>query len=128
VFAAYGYFVAQSEYPGDVAMLRALTAAGRVRDEALRRGGSPPPDPSWTVALVGFRVQDYAPGAATVTLAALAAPAGNAVTTGQSGSRMAAVPVQLRWEDRDWKVAVDQDGFEPELIDSLAGLVPWSAP
>jgi hypothetical protein len=38
------------------------------------------------------------------------------------------VPVQLRWEDRDWKVAVDQDGFEPELIDSLAGLVPWSAP
>lgn len=128
VFAAYGFFSAQWTYPGDTVMLRALTASGQARDEALKRGGSPPHDPSWSAALVGFRVEDYSPHAATVTIGVLAAPSGSAVNQGQVDSRLAAVPIKLRWERDDWKIVCEPQGFEPELIDSLAGLVPWAAP
>jgi hypothetical protein len=40
VFAAYNFFATQWEYPGDTRMLRALTAAGQVRDDAIRHGGA----------------------------------------------------------------------------------------
>lgn len=129
VFAAYGYFSAQLTWPTDVAMLRELTAQSAARDEALRQGGSPPTDPNKTVELVGFRVLDYSPAAATVLLAARVAPAPSAeMDLGQTASELGAASVRLLWERGDWKVAVEPQGFQAEPLDSIAGLVPWSAP
>jgi hypothetical protein len=59
----------------------------------------------------------------------LATPTDKAAVQGQMGvQRLAAAPLRLRWERGDWKVVAEPEGFSPELIDSLAGLVPWGAP
>lgn len=128
VFAAVNYAALADTYNDDVSMLRQLTAAGEVRDAALRRGGSAPSDPALRLELVGFRVTDYAPAEATVILASrVTAKVGATTDLGPTGARLVSLMVRLRWERSDWKVVADPAGFQAEPLDSIAGLVPWAA-
>ena len=96
VFAAYSYFASAGTYPDDVGLLRELTAAGEVRDAVLRRGGEPRSDPNTHAELVGFRVRDYSPHAATVLLGARVAPKPSAeMDLAQTGSQLASMTLRI---------------------------------
>ena len=123
--AAAGAFAATGVPAMVEPLVRELTAAGPGRDAALRRlaaeglGSGESSDGGAQVA--GFDVVDYAGSSATVDLAFR-------VVTGDGRSGYVSWPVDLRWEDGDWKLVLDPDGGfpRPQQLPGLAGYTPWA--
>jgi hypothetical protein len=80
---------------------------------------SPPqtPVPGTTPAFGGFRFVTYTASDARVEFVALAD--GHAAT----------IPVDVTWQDGDWKINLETSGGQPVLTraNSAAGFIPWSA-
>lgn len=106
-----------------LALVRTLGASGAARDLALRQlASATPTDSSGThIQLAGFSMLNFTSQNTTVDLAfRVATPSNNGYGH---------LPVQLTWQDGDWRVVLSANGDLGENsggLPDLTGYIPWS--
>lgn len=115
LYAAANFLGTSAVDKGDLIIYRDLAAKGQLRDQYL---ASPPPfvgnSADVSIQIGGFRVQSYTAETVTIVL-------GVKISNGAFGS----MTVPLKWEDGDWKLALDS--LAPlSQVNDLAGFIPWS--
>jgi hypothetical protein len=106
-----------------LALVRTLGAPGESREAALRRLATAAPANSspTQIQLAGFSVLTYTQENTTVDLAIrVASP---------SGTGYGHLPLQLTWQDGDWRIVIPASGDLGDNIGplpDLTGYIPWS--
>jgi hypothetical protein len=118
LYAATGFLAAASDPALRLRAVQQLTAAGEGRDRALDLLEETDPGPeSAGLQVVGFTFLNYDPAVAVVDVAM------------SVDATAVHLPITVRWEDGDWKVALPVTGQPFEAIaalPNLTGYVPWA--
>lgn len=116
---AAAYLVTATDGPDAATIMRRQSVPGPAASAYLQQVIATPKgvEPGTSPAIGGFRFISYSPAAASVELL-LVAPGFNA-----------ALPVDVKWQDEDWKIDFERTGGQPEVsrVTGTSGFVPWGA-
>jgi hypothetical protein len=114
------YLAYSTDGPDAVSVLKSQAVDGPIARAYIAQFTATPRAnmPSGVPNVAGFRFVSYTPTAARIELLLLA-------STNDSYSS----PVDLTWQDGDWKINLESAGSVPQIvkIDGPAGFIPWSA-
>ncbi|WP_043668575.1 hypothetical protein [Clavibacter michiganensis] len=118
LFAAIN-FAAASSNPSNHPRMYELLADGKAKDMVQAAGSGTDQTSSDRVQVAAFKVNAYAPDAATIDLVLKVTSAGDALVS---------QPLVLNWEHGDWKVLLTENGtqYQPSPLTSLGGYIPFS--
>ncbi|WP_298461183.1 hypothetical protein [uncultured Cellulomonas sp.] len=118
--AAAAYLVFATDAPEAATVVEGQAVPGTQAQAYLNQLSLTPPSeptPGTTPAIGGFRFVDYSDTAARIELLLVA------------NDSAASIPVDLAWQDGDWKIDLETSGGIPRVtrIDGTSGFIPWSA-